>query len=417
MSITLVQSKSTNQSSGSSLGLAFDSSVTGGNAIIVAVLCDLNPSTPTISDGVNTYTALSEVSFTSSSSVSLRLFYAFGVASGATTVTATAGSGDVLSIAIHEYSGIIDYDTSVSNTGAASNTQPAGSITTSHAIELLFAATAVVTGSGAMIAQNADTGDGFTKEQTSPSGGVIFSLWTQDKTVSLTGSYSFTSSCTFTKGGGAQNFAVQLASFYGPSDATVSGTGAASTTAAGIGTVVLKPTAVGASSTAAGTCGTITATAHVAGVGASSTVSGTCGALPLKGVGASATILAGTGEVTASALVTGVGSSSTSAGSFGSITGTAALTGVGGSTLAVGSCGTIILKPHPAGASATGAASCGSIELVARVSGSPVTCLGGFGSIITTQHVPGVGAAVTCLAGVGDITCNSAFPMIAFLGM
>lgn len=415
MSITLVQSASTNQTSGSSLSLAFSSSVTSGNTIIVAAFGDAYPNSVTISDGVNTYTALSEVGF--SGTPTLRLFYAFNVAAGATTITVTAGSNNVMAIAIHEYSGIIGYDVSTSSAGTSGATEAAGSITTNFASELLFGATAVQCSSGGMLTQSADTGNGFTTEQASPSGAANHSLWTEDKTVSSIGTYSMTSSVTFTKGGGAQDYCVELAGFYGALSVTVSGTGAASTMAAGVGTVVLKPTAAGASSTAAGTCGTITGTAHVSGVGAQSVVSGTCGSLPLKGVGASSTTLAGIGAVTASALVTGVGSSSTSAGNFGSIHGTAILSGVGSSTSVVGSCGTITLKPTPVGASTTGAASCGTIKLKASVAGPVVTCLGGFGSIITTQHVPGVGAAVTCLAGVGDITCNSAFPMIVFLGM
>src|ERR1043166_2238557 len=171
MSITLVQSASTNQTSGSSLSLAFSTNITSGNAIIVAVHGDAFPNSLTISDGVNTYSALAEVG--SGGTPSLRIFYALGVAAGATTITATAGSNNVMAIAIHEYSGIIGFDVSTSNAGSFGTTQAAGSITTNFASELLFGATAVQTSSGGMLSQSADTSNGFTKEQTSPSGSVI----------------------------------------------------------------------------------------------------------------------------------------------------------------------------------------------------------------------------------------------------
>ena len=66
MSIALVQSASTNQTSGSSLSLAFSTNVTGGNAIIVAAFGDAYDNSLTISDGVNTYTALAAAGTTAS---------------------------------------------------------------------------------------------------------------------------------------------------------------------------------------------------------------------------------------------------------------------------------------------------------------------------------------------------------------
>jgi hypothetical protein len=417
MSITLVQSKSTNQSSGGSLALAFNSSITSGNAIIVAVLCGSDPATPTISDGVNTYTALSEVSLTNSSSVSLRLFYALGVASGATTVTATAGSGNVLSIAIHEYSGIVGYDTSVSNTGATGNTQPAGSITTSVATELLFAATAVVISSGGMLAQNADSGDGFTKEQTSPSGSVVFSLWTQDKTVSSTGTYSFTSSVSFIKGGASQVFAVQLAGFRGPVDATVNATGISSTTAIGTTSETVAKTPSGISSTTHVGSLTVTGSANVTLTGVSSTSHVGVPTLPVRAIGIASTVLIGTATATGDANATGsITAVTTHVGTL-TITGTVALTLTGVSSAVQVGIAVAQVKVFPAGVSSTSHIGAASIRLTKTPTGIQSTSHVGSLTILSSDVIHLVGIQVTCSVGFPLVECNSSFPMIAFLGM
>jgi hypothetical protein len=407
MSIALVQSRS--DASGTT-SLAFNSNVTAGNLLVVLV-CDTSGSgasgcTFTCSDSQgNSYSSLSKTS-NNNGTASGQLFIAVAGSTGANTVTVSA-SNVLSAVAIHEFSGVFALDVSDPSAIGSGNTQTSNSVTTTYAAELIFGWEYANTNLGQA---SVTKGSSFTLAESSAS-----KFLTQYKVTSSSGSYTSDTTTTTGKGGGV-NWVEGIAAFNGPADATISGTGAASTTATGTPDLQIKVSGTGASSTAAGTVGTVHTDQHISGVGAESTVSGSCGALPLKGVGAESSVLAGIGTTTATAVVTGVGASSTSAGSCGTITGTANVTGVGAASTVVGTVGAPTVKVSGVGVSATGAASAGSITLKASVVGTAVVCQAGTGSVTTSQNVTGTGAAVTCSAGVGEVTCNSPFPMITFLG-
>lgn len=210
MAIAFVQSRSTTQTSGSSLGLAPTGAFTAGNCVIVAAMGDTFSGTLTISDGVNTYTALAEVGFSSGgSSGCLRIFYVFGVASGSPTITVSAGTGNVLVIAIHEFSGLntIDQTNSNSTTG---NSQTSNNVTTTVANELLFGFTAARPTVGTITTITKETG--WTLGETAITSS-IFAFLSQYNIVSSTQTVAATTTTTLSKSGGIV-WSDEIATFY-----------------------------------------------------------------------------------------------------------------------------------------------------------------------------------------------------------
>jgi hypothetical protein len=192
----LVQSKS--QVGTGTLIQAFDSAVTLGNLILVAVAALTSGQTYTVTDSQgNTYSHLASF-LASGSAAELQIFYAQANASGANTVTFTPGVSVAASIAIHEFSGVSttpDVSASAAGTGA---TQDSGPATTSSADELLFGFTAGSCNAGLSIA----AGVGFTlAESLLDPNPLAVSFATEWQLVSSIGAYDATTTASLGKAG------------------------------------------------------------------------------------------------------------------------------------------------------------------------------------------------------------------------
>ena len=145
--VAFVQSTGSNNNAGATtIVQAFTSPVTAGSLIVVAVSWG-NSSTLTCSDTQgNLYTTL-PTQFDSSNDQALGICYAPNAQAGATTVTATFGSNaSYRRILVHEYRGIattnpVDVTTgTIANGTTAANAITTGSVTTTTAGALIFAA-------------------------------------------------------------------------------------------------------------------------------------------------------------------------------------------------------------------------------------------------------------------------------------
>jgi hypothetical protein len=176
-----VQGKSAASGISASKSAAFTSSVTSGNAIVVAVygITGSGATTYSASDSLgNVFTNVSTPANAGTSNFTI-LVACSSVSGGADTVTATAAGGNVNALAIQEYSGVaisscLDTQTTFTSF-PLSNPSTIGPITTGNdlVITVLFQATSTV---GSVSAT------GYTNRQ-GASDGANVSLQTADKTV------------------------------------------------------------------------------------------------------------------------------------------------------------------------------------------------------------------------------------------
>jgi glucose/arabinose dehydrogenase/PKD repeat protein len=179
---TFVQVRAKEVRSGTTNSLAFNNANTAGNLIVVYAIWS-NTGSATVSDSRGNAYANAAARTTWGGTWSSQVFYARNVAAGANTVTATHATAvnSFSVIYIHEYSGIdkvspVDVTRSAMGTGSAMNS---GSVTTTNAADLLFAA-------GASSASTTAGGTGYTTRSTA------FGNRTQDRNVTATGSYNAT---------------------------------------------------------------------------------------------------------------------------------------------------------------------------------------------------------------------------------
>jgi glucose/arabinose dehydrogenase/PKD repeat protein len=179
---TFVQTRAKEVNSGTTNALAFNSANTAGNLIVAYVVWN-NTGAVSLSDSHgNGYTSAAGRT-TWGSGWSSQVFYAKGIAGGTNTVTATFASSisGWAVLYIHEYSGVdtvSPVDTAATATGTAA-AMSSGSLTTSNASDLLFAA-------GASSGTVSAGGSGYTTRTTS------FGNRTMDRNVTSTGTYSAT---------------------------------------------------------------------------------------------------------------------------------------------------------------------------------------------------------------------------------
>jgi hypothetical protein len=180
MSISLVQSKILgNPDSGASLDITLDVTPIVGHKLIVAVsfwysktiIITDNQSPPNTynerSSGGANYAHLFDCDVTT--------------ASGAFTITVTPNSADYITIAVHEYSGVGDFDTFNINNGVG--TSATVSITAAEANELIFCA--IVDKSNTSITADED----YTKQTETTNSGWTY-LATQDRILAVAGADS-----------------------------------------------------------------------------------------------------------------------------------------------------------------------------------------------------------------------------------
>jgi len=238
--ISFVQSRSA--ASGS---LAFSSDNVTGNMIVVVVIDQTaTGSTFTCSDSQgNTYASLAQINNASGGTPACgQVFYAFNIAAGPNTVTATS-SGGVSKLAIHEFSSVSAFDVSNSATGSG-NTHNSGSVTTNFPDELLFGFEFANTGQ-----LSTTHGASYTQAENLTSG------ITQYQIVSSAGSYSSDTTGTTGKGG-ASNWAAEIITFYFRVDATTTPAGVSGTGAVGAPTVTGSAVAAPAGVSGTGAVGT-----------------------------------------------------------------------------------------------------------------------------------------------------------------
>lgn len=187
--ISFVQSASSSCNVASSCASGFNSNNTAGNTIVVGFDWSDNVNFSSISDTQgNTYTQAGVESHLTSGNEpeKLRIYYAKNIKAGANTVTTTLSGAATTSsnVYIHEYSGldtVAPFDVTASSAGT-STTLDSGSVTTNFANELIF-------GYGIQdVVQTPLAGSSFTARSTAQSN------ITEDKTVSVAGSYTATAS-------------------------------------------------------------------------------------------------------------------------------------------------------------------------------------------------------------------------------
>jgi len=186
MAAAYVQSNNTfSSSNGNTWNVAFSSSVTSGNLIVVAVAGQpyLTPLAFSVTDSLGTTytTAVTSTASLGSNPFISTIFYGVAPSGGSNTVTVTypTSGGSTTSynrILVHEYSGVdsVDQTTSASGHSSALN---AGNMATTQADEVIFGW--MVSNAGVSSA-----GSGYTLRETS--GSEI----TVDKIVSSTGTYA-----------------------------------------------------------------------------------------------------------------------------------------------------------------------------------------------------------------------------------
>jgi len=138
-----VQVKAKEITSGTTNSLAFNSANTAGNLIVVYAIWS-NTGSVTVSDSRGNAYATAATRTTWGGTSSAQVFYARNIAAGTNTVTVTHATAvnSFSTIYIHEYSGIdkfdpVDVTKSAIGTGRTMNS---GSVTTTNAADLLFAA-------------------------------------------------------------------------------------------------------------------------------------------------------------------------------------------------------------------------------------------------------------------------------------
>lgn len=204
MAFSIVQSASTSAAGGASV--AFSSSNTAGDSLIIVVGENVASDTFTITDSLgNVYISLAQITNVAPTGV-WQVFYCLNCLAGANTVTASCatGAGTVI-LAVHEFSFLAAIDAQGNSSGSGAS-QSSGNITTNSASELLFAFTG---GVGSRI-NAVSAGAGWTQAEKQAS--VTFFTITQWQITTVAGTYSSTTSATIGKGGSA-DWAAEIASF------------------------------------------------------------------------------------------------------------------------------------------------------------------------------------------------------------
>ncbi len=205
--IALVQSSATAGSNVSNVSAAFPSANVSGNLIIAVVRMSTTTQTVTLADSLgNAYSnAVSQAQ--SSDGHQLYIFYAKNIRPGTNTVTATFSASNAHPwLAIYEYSGLsatspLDRTAHAQGSSAAPNS---GTITTSSASELLFAAT----GLPASYTGTTTAGSGYTLLQQNTTSSRAAS---EGKSVSVAGTYAGNFSLS-----SSTNWSAALATFAAP---------------------------------------------------------------------------------------------------------------------------------------------------------------------------------------------------------
>lgn len=422
MSIGLVtgQHAFTQQASGTSISAQFPSDITLGNMIIVGVSNFLLPGSFSVSDDCgNTYTAVgSSLDDGSPQHGISQVFYAVitateGRGNPPCTVTVSGLNSSNAQLHIAEFTGVLTLDKFATGTGSGTSISSSSTSTTSQANELVYG---FIAASAPSSITSLSSGAGFTNIDTNIGSGSAQGLVAEYEVVSSTGSYAATGSGSGAKGSG-YTWGSWVVTFYGPFSATVNLTGVSSSTAIGSTneTVTKIPTGV-TSATHVGTL-TVTGSANVTLTGVSSTSHVGVPRLPVGAIGVSATALVGAVSVHGDANATGsIAPVATHVGTL-TITGTAALTltGVSSSVLVGAAFGEV--KVSLAGVSSTSHIGSSTTTLVKTLTGIQSTSHVGTLVVATTQTVNLAGIQVTCSVGLPLVECNSAFPMIAFLGI
>jgi len=215
------QERDNQASSGNTSKVTFSSPTTSGNLIAVYLIWD-NTGSASVSDSLgNSYTSAVGPTRWSNSKYSTQIFYTINLSGGTGTVTATFATklSQFGIIYAHEYSGV-RASAPVDVTAAAVGTSgslSSGSVTTTNDTDLLFAggvSAKIVTSPGA----------GYTARSTAQGN------MTEDKVVSVKGSYSATAS----NSGGA--WAMQMVAFKG----VVAGDTTPPTVPTGLAAIVLS---------------------------------------------------------------------------------------------------------------------------------------------------------------------------------
>jgi len=177
--------------------VSFNSNVTAGNLLVVAVSYQSTTGTATITDTQgNTYATAVGPTPSATLGFSDAIMYTVAQASGSNTVgVSLSGSFNYRRLVVHEYSGVDTFDVSAGAIGAAGSGAPTASATTSNANELIF---------GWAVSNNGTTsaGSGFTLRATAGSES------TEDQIVSSAG----TQTVVYPNDGSA--WIGQIATFY-----------------------------------------------------------------------------------------------------------------------------------------------------------------------------------------------------------
>ena len=196
--ITYVQSKSTTQTSGSSVAIVFTAGQTAGNLNVVEIMWgDTTSTISSVTDSKGNTYALA-VGPTKTTALTSAIYYAKNIAAGSNTVTVKFNTSAAYpNINVLEYSGLdttspLDVTAAATGTGTTANS---GSATTTAAKELIV-------GAGNPSSGFTAAGSGFTSRLINAYGGI-----SEDKIVSSTGSYNATA--TMTSG----NWVMQMATF------------------------------------------------------------------------------------------------------------------------------------------------------------------------------------------------------------
>jgi hypothetical protein len=181
--IKFIQTNGQKNSGGSSQALAFSQTVTAHNTLIVCVDAAI-PGSATVTDSLgNNFTAV--VGPIADFSVRFWIFAAFDVAGGSDTVTVTLSSAanTVFEIYLHEYAGLLGFDTGGGASGSTTGTDgiTTGPIQTHFNNEMIF---------GFLTSGMANPGTGFT-QRSNLDGNV-----TEDKVVATPGLYAATATMT-----------------------------------------------------------------------------------------------------------------------------------------------------------------------------------------------------------------------------
>jgi hypothetical protein len=189
-----VQSRMTGGASVNSISLAFSSSVTAGNLIVVAISAynfSTNGDTFTVTDSLsNTYHQIGVTYHTAWDQANLlAVFYAYNISGGACTVTVNPSGTDAAYVrfAIHEFTGIRtspdpfdQTNRGQANSGTAVNS---GNITTTSASELIFGAM------NTYYSRTITEGANFTKLQENEDASIM-TIGTEERDVTSTGTYA-----------------------------------------------------------------------------------------------------------------------------------------------------------------------------------------------------------------------------------